>query len=197
MEPGQEPEPGGGWFHFNPLDIEDIAGPVLPERRRGEDDVAERANGHSCRSCGTLSWVTRPLRDGWNRSWICIRNPTIRIVPSCAWTSSRCSWSRKPARRWRPRRNVLRRVDYSTCALATVPRRCRTCRWPRIRSSWRSGRPDQPQLFVEGDVQSWSLRERESSLWKGFAGVGVQVGRPSNPAPAPGRRRRQCKVHSC
>lgn len=64
MEPGQEPEPGGGWFHFNPLDIEDIAGPVLPERRRGEDDVAERANGRCCRSCGTLSWVTRPLRDG-------------------------------------------------------------------------------------------------------------------------------------
>ena len=46
------------------------------------------------------SWRT------WNRSWICIRNPTIRIVPSCAWTSSRCSWSRKPARRWRPRRTV-------------------------------------------------------------------------------------------
>ena len=46
------------------------------------------------------SWRT------WNRFWICIRNPTTRIVPSCAWTSSRCSWSRKPARRWRPRRTV-------------------------------------------------------------------------------------------
>ena len=52
------------------------------------------------------SWRT------WNRSWICITDPTIRIVPSCAWTSSRCSWSRKPAHRWRPRRNRPRRVDY-------------------------------------------------------------------------------------
>ena len=32
-------------------------------------------------------WVTPPQADAefgrtWNRSWICIRNPTIRIVPS-------------------------------------------------------------------------------------------------------------------
>ena len=50
-------------------------------------------------------WVIPPQADAefaanMEQVLTCIRNPTIRIVPSCAWTSSRCSWQGNPCR-WR------------------------------------------------------------------------------------------------
>ena len=79
-------------------------------------------------------WVIPPQADAefvahMEQVWICIRNPTIRIVPSCAWTSSRCSWSRKPARRWRPRRTVPGVSTTSTNGPARPRSSCSASRW--------------------------------------------------------------------
>ena len=69
------------------------------------------------------SWRT------WNRSWICISDPTTRIVRSCAWMSSRCNWSRKRARRWRPRRRARAASTTSTNGPARPRSSCSASRW--------------------------------------------------------------------
>ena len=96
------------------------------------------------------SWRT------WNRSWICITDPTIRIVPSCAWTSSRCSWSRKPAHRWRPRRTVPGVSTTSTNGPARPRSSCSASRW-RVGGRRRPG---------PGVRRARQLSKRGAATWK-------------------------------
>ena len=83
------------------------------------ESVATKRSGGRYEMGGKSSWVIPPEADPsswrtWNRSWICISDPTTRIVRSCAWMSSRCNWSRKCARRWRPRRRARAASTTST-----------------------------------------------------------------------------------
>ena len=52
------------------------------------------------------SWRT------WNRSWICIQNPTIQIVPSCAWTSKPVQLVKEARPPMAATKKRPRRVDY-------------------------------------------------------------------------------------
>ena len=60
QRPGWQLELGGGWFQFNPLDIDDIYGfPSGPSVHLGLDEVAERADGHH-RRCDADSGPSHP-----------------------------------------------------------------------------------------------------------------------------------------
>ena len=75
--------------------------------------------------------------------------------PSCAWTSSRCSWSRKPARRWRPRRTVRGVSTTSTNGPARPRSSCSANRW-RVGGRRRPG----------PGVRRWTGRWRSPACWK-------------------------------